>query len=137
MQEPKCPINYFGKGREHHISEDDIEEVRAYEKAWRDWEKQHPNDPLGEQALADYDAWRKDNVQLPHVAKTIDERREADHLPPSTKERSIEMWSDTAKMKLELPVSVIAMLRKYSAMHRMRPRDVVTALIQRNCKITK
>lgn len=124
---PKCPINYFGKGRDHIISADSSE-VAQFEKDWREWEAKNPNDPTGEIAL---EKWEKEQTQLeptsPSATSTASKKAKPFKPLP-------EDWT-TNKMRLELDQHSIDKLKKYASFKRRRPRDIVAHLIEQYCNI--
>lgn len=134
--EPRTPINYFGKGRDHIISADSSE-VAQFEKDWREWEAKNPNDPTGEIAL---EKWEKEQRQI-----EIDEESPDNFQQPRTQQKSErstkpfkplpEDWT-TNKMRLELDQHSIDKLKKYASFKRRRPRDIIAHLIEQYCNIS-
>lgn len=49
------PINYFGKGRNHTLSPSEID---WYNQEFDRWVTEHPDDPTGEEALAEQEGGR-------------------------------------------------------------------------------
>jgi hypothetical protein len=112
----EVPANYFGKGRDYNLS-DDPKELQEFERKFKEWEAAHPDDPVGEKALSEYESTRgtsKVKIQSrPSVSFTDDDEDDDDNDDSSN------------KIRLELPSVLIMQLKRYARFHRKRPRDIV------------
>lgn len=142
MIEPKVPINYFGRG-ENYALPDNFAVIKDFEEKFREWEREHPDDPTGEITLQ---AWRDSHAKpaILEVPKIIPlpEKQEsiATILPPVVTETPVieneipdELDYDT--LKLTLPIPLLDKLKKYSKLKKKRPRDIVSFWILHHCKI--
>lgn len=132
---PLVPINYFGKGKDYSLS-DDQAEIQEFERQWREWEAEHPDDPTGEIALREFEAIHgevKTNTNGSVSRKAV---RVLQPVISSVEPiaRDGEVMEDMASLELEMPKSAILALKRYASFKRVRPRDVVTNLILKHCK---
>jgi hypothetical protein len=123
----ECPANYFGKG-ENYILPDDAETVREFERRFQEWERQHPEDPTGELALA---KWKEDHFEAPAPSRAPSTPRKTTEEKESS-DSGDEEWKE---LELVLPVAHIEKLKNYAKLQRRRPRDIIMLWIERFCKI--
>jgi hypothetical protein len=108
----ECPANYFGKGKDYILQPDFAEE---FDRRWKIWEKENPEDPTGEKALAFYESSQST------------ERKEETANQGQTEKQALE---DTKKFRLELDAQDIERLKAYAKYKRKRPRDIITLWIR-------
>lgn len=120
----ECPANYFGKGKDY-ILPDDPDTVAEFERRWREWEAEHPSDPTGDTALAQWEA--EHGGTKSRSARVPAEIAGGDVEPGDS--------DDMATLKLELPTGHIDKLKRYARFLRRRPRDVLMIWIERHCKL--
>lgn len=116
---PKVPCNYFGRGEDFILSDDKPDEIAEIDKLWKEWADAHPEDPLGEIALAEY---KKRNRKTPEESTSPSVEPEAE-------------FQGSAKIHLELPETSIEKLKNYARFRRRRPRDIINGWIQQFCKL--
>lgn len=115
---PLVPCNYFGKGENYNLQEDNPTQVAEFERLWKEWEEAHPEDPTGEIALEDY---KKRNRLVPEEIIT---------------KKSIEQdLEESSKIHLELPERLILKLKNYARFRRRRPRDIVASWIEQFARL--
>lgn len=137
-----CPCTYFGKGS-NYILPDDPETIREFEAKWKEWETEHPDDPTGEKALAEYLAANPHtnlDAKTGHVppprqatqkAATPASFQKKEELEPT----NFEIENETRKLRLELPDEVIEKLKRYARYCRRRPRDIIIGWVEKYCQL--
>lgn len=80
LEEPKCPLNYFGKGKNYDLPQDQVSQ-KWFTDEWNKWEEANPEDLDGSKALAEYE--RRINL-TPAVAEVVKEVKLG--LPPDVQE---------------------------------------------------
>lgn len=123
IPEPRCPINYFGKG-ENYALPDNKEACAEYERQWKEWEAEHPEDPTGEATLQ---AWKDQTGKESQPLRKVKSMSMEFDGPFSSEE--------ICNVRLQLPEQEAKMLKKYASFKRKRPRDIIVALIQTYCKL--
>lgn len=135
VKELKCPANYFGKG-ENYILPDNPEEIRDFERQFKDWEAKHPDDPTGEMALKNHkEVVRTTPKALPAQPVVIISERDANKVIfPSVAAKKGVIEDDpefqNAELELELPKYLIAQLKAFAKYKSRRPRDIVASWIR-------
>lgn len=155
----EVPANYFGKG-EMYFMQEDSEEMQEFIRKFDEYVVNHPDDPTGEQALADYnEKCRKERlfvspraalqkpassfvegdpdvyVQGPIPYRIPHPRLEAlEKVSISVDADGDEVWKE---IKLIIPEGYYVMLKNYAAVKRRRPRDVVMKWINEHCKLNE
>lgn len=114
----QVPINYFGKGEDYSLP-DDPNIIREFEAKWKEWDSLHPDDPMGEKALAEYKAKNKNTPEAYRGKEATIQEDASD---------------ESNRLKLELPVIVIQRLKDYAKYKRKRPRDIIMMWILEKCK---
>lgn len=120
----ECPANYFGKGEDYVLPEN-ADELRTFEHRFAQWEREHPEDPDGSIALA--------HAKL--NAQPTEEKNVSPSVGPSEVFIPRAVMDESQKLKLELPLAYIEKLKKYASFKRRRPRDIIMAWIDANCKL--
>ncbi len=130
----ECPANYFGKGEEYTLPEDpDV--IREFERRFQEWELAHPDDPLGELALArakqHHEPTKKTTpppVNQPH------QQINPQPLPQSSLPLT-DVGDDMIELELTLPADYVKLLKNYAKFKRRRPRDIIMSWIQQFCRL--
>jgi hypothetical protein len=123
----ECPANYFGKGKNYTLP-DDAEVVREFERRFQEWEREHPEDPTGDLALAKWEAEHSEETPRARVPAALRE-------PTGEKEPVVSDDEDWKELEMILPVRHIEKLKKYASYKRRRPRDIVMLWIETYCKL--
>lgn len=140
----ECPANYFGKG-ENYMLPDNPEVIREFERRFQIWEREHPDDPTGDLALA---KWKQDNsgkspvsqpikpkgaVNLPHI--TTEEENPITAMPEVPVMPVISDDAVWVELELTIPREYVDQLKRYAAFMRRRPRDIIMLWITKHTKI--
>lgn len=135
MAEPaklSCPANYFGRG-EDFLLPDDAEFLLEFNRQYEEWEREHPDDPTGEHALAKWKAEGKDLTPKPLRPQPT--KTHAPTPPPPEESNDLAEDGDWDRLKLSLPDDYIQKLKDYARFKRVRPRDIVMGWIRQHAKI--
>lgn len=129
-----CPANYFGKGEDYNLK-DDPAELEEFNRLFDEYSQANPDDPTGEKALEAFKAQvlLASKTELPPPQKKTPEYVSSPSVvdePPQPEMISVE--EDHESIRLELTASRIIFLKRYSAYRRMRPRDVISFLIDKH-----
>lgn len=136
MAEPaqlSCPANYFGRGEDFDLP-DDAEFLMVFNKQYEEWEREHPDDPTGEEALKKWKLERKSMAPSPSLRVPPTKRTEPAP-PPDEESTDLDEDSDGDRLRLSLPDDYIKRLKDYARFKRVRPRDVVMGWIRQHAKI--
>lgn len=138
-KEPEVPANYFGKG-DDYILPDTISVVQEFERRWKEYEVEHPDDPTGELALAKFRAQPKvDRVEtiVVHIPppEPIIEPVEVTPLPEEPPIDKIVLPKNFQWKEIELvmPEQYVERFKSFAAAKRRRPRDILMSFIDKYC----
>ena len=132
LQEPKCPVNHFGKGVNYIVPQTD-DAIAEYEEQWNEWESEHPDDPTGEKAWAKWEEYKQsllvkmiDPTYRDNTATAVVERqRRLAHDKPLRYDRS-----NKEIYRFYLPVELHTMLKRRAAEEGRAMSNILAKLIE-------
>lgn len=123
---PKVPLNYFGRGTDFQIP-DDSTVVSQIMKEIEEWETLHPDDPNGEQALADY---AKSSALQKREEELEDPKKEDKVYEPTSNNVSKKLPGSIKEIRLQISEELLTRLKAHAKYKRKRPRDIIERWIE-------
>lgn len=121
----QCPANYFGEGEDYSLP-DDPSILQEFSKKFEEWERNHPDDPTGEKALASYKA-KHGEIEYTKKEKT-----------PRVLEDDEELVKDNSEcvnLRLQVPMETCRLFKNYAKFRRMRPRELLILWVTKYAKL--
>lgn len=122
----KCPANYFGRGENYNLP-DDPEIIKELNAQWEQWEREHPDDPTGEKALAaDIELFGKPSL----TPKAVNFKRLVE-----PDEEEIVDDTENVNLRLQIPKETCRIFKNYAKLKRMRPRELLILWVHKIAKL--
>lgn len=121
----KCPANYFGRGENYNLP-DDPSIIQEIQVLWSEWEREHPGDPTGDKALAE---WKAKNPDKPAISR--------DKIPRALEEDEEEIFdnSECVNLRLQVPIETCRLFKNYAKLKRIRPRELLILWVAKYAKL--